>query len=279
MKTKYKIISIVVLAMLTTVFYLTTTSSSNVNDYETASPEDATKNRYELVWQDDFDSPYLDLSKWSLITRGESRWRRHMSTNRNLYEIGNGFIRLFCKNNHGIERNDTARVLTGGISTEKKFLIGYGKVEVRARMRSVMGCWPAIWLVTDKYSMTDPRWGEIDIMEHYNLENTVEQTAHNNHTHIQKAERMSEHQSIVPVNCEEWNTYTVEILKDRLIFSVNDRKQLVYKNRRIHGQFPYGAPSFLRIDMQWATQRAKRLDTASLPTWMDVDWVKVYKLK
>lgn len=280
MKSKAKIwLTLSVPTILLCLFSLFT-SSNTVSDLPPSSPhEENSQKKYKLLWQDEFDNPQLNTEIWSLITRGRARWRKHMSTNRNLYQISNGFIRLFCKNNIGIEKNDTAKVLTGGIVTQEKYLIGYGKVEVRARMRSVEGCWPAIWVATVNYLQEDPRWGEIDVMEHYNLENTVEMTTHNHYTFVQKAQKWPEHQKKVEVKTDEWNIYAVEILKDKIILSINGKTQFVYKNLKIHGQFPYGVPSTLRIDMQWDTKRAKRLDTRSLPAWIDVDWVRVYGLK
>ncbi len=281
MNTKFKtILKLAVPSVLLCMAYLFTSTNSISALPDSNEQEDITKKKYKLLWQDDFDGPNLNTDIWSLITRGKARWRKHMTTNPNLYQISDGFIRLFCKNNNGIVHNDTARVLTGGIVTQKDYLIsGYGKVEVRARMKSVEGCWPAIWIATENYLQEDPRWGEIDVMEHYNLENTIEMTTHNHYTFVKKAQKWPEHQKKVAVKTDEWNVYAVEILKDKIILSINGKEQFVYKNLKIHGQFPYSAPSTLRIDMQWDTKRAKYLDTKSLPAWIDVDWVRVFRLK
>lgn len=235
---------------------------------------------YELDWEDEFNGRSLDLTHWQRITRGESAWRRYMSTNDRLFRLRKGYLRLYARRNKGIDKKDTASVLTGGISTRDRYHIqGYGKLEVRARIHGAQGCWPAIWTTSVKQT-NNTGWAEIDLMEHYNHDNLVVQTAHNNYATYQKKQKESEHSARPTVNAKDWNVYSVEILPDRLIYAINGETTYVYHNIESTGarhQFTYGTESYIRIDMQWLNPWLKG-DVSELPAWMDIDWVRYSKL-
>lgn len=262
------------------IFYLLTTVSvfSHQCHYSQASGKEPT---YRLIWQENFDSKVLDTTQWSRIKRGVPAWRRHMSTHERLYDLKHGRIRLYCLRNTGWLKGDTARVVTGGITTEgKRHFSGYGKIEVKARISGAQGCWPAIWMTSVKY-MNDPAWAEIDIMEYYNHDNHVVQTAHNTYASVQKKQKENEHSVHSSVNPKKWNVYGVEILPDKLVFTLNGFPTYTYpkvKGKNIEYQFPYGVESFLRIDMQWGNSWL-RTDEADLPAHMDIDWVKYYRME
>ena len=39
------------------------------------------KEEWQIIWQDNFDGPELDTSKWTRIPPGNPDWKKHMSTN------------------------------------------------------------------------------------------------------------------------------------------------------------------------------------------------------
>ena len=59
----------------------------------------------------------------------------------------------------------------------------YGKIEIRAKLESAQGAWPAIWMLAEQKKYGDyPRNGEIDIMEHLNYDTIIYQTTHSYYT-------------------------------------------------------------------------------------------------
>lgn len=237
--------------------------------------------RYKLAWQDDFRSSRLDTNRWSLIERGPSEWQKFMSPHKSLFRLRNGYIRLYARQNDGIDRADTASYLTGGICTQHKRTFTYGKIEVRARIHGATGCWPAIWIKSD-----DPKlWGyperaEIDIMEYASHWTYVSQTMHSNYTDILKKTTNPKYQVLPQVDVSQWNVYGVEIRRDRVLLTVNDEVKLDYPKIETTdvGQFPYGVESFLLIDMQVGNKYLKEIIASEYPAWMDVDWVRVYEV-
>lgn len=75
---------------------------------------------YELVFFDDFNKNSLDSAAWSKISRGKYAWNKYMSPHLSLYQFSKGYMRLIACPNNNIVPNDTAKYLTGGISTEGK---------------------------------------------------------------------------------------------------------------------------------------------------------------
>jgi beta-glucanase (GH16 family) len=162
MKTKI-ILSSCFLAFIGVFLYLYASRPSS--DSLLAKLPDAPSAQYILDWEDDFKANTLDTTKWSRVERHTAiPWRSYMTTDDRLYRHRNGYLRLYCIRNNGVIKNDTARVLTGGIWTRDKRAIGFGKVEVRARMTSAMGLWPAIWLTSHELGEDNPKHAEIDLL-------------------------------------------------------------------------------------------------------------------
>ncbi|MFM8470250.1 MAG: family 16 glycosylhydrolase [Limisphaerales bacterium] len=138
---------------------------------------------WKLVWADEFDGPQLDYTKWA--------------AEENAHGGGNGEMQFF------VERPENVRVENGNLVIEArkerwealgqvreytsarlrtKFRADwkYCRIEVRAKLTSGRGIWPAIWLLpTDnKYGFWATS-GEIDLMEHVGHEPaTVHGTLH-----------------------------------------------------------------------------------------------------
>ena len=271
MKKKYCVLTFLVLSVVaaTAAVFSTTQAPMPADDYQ-------------LVWQEDFNGRKLDTTHWTIIERGPSAWQKYMSSNSSLYELRNGRMRLYARRNKNIEPNDTAPYLTGGICTQHKLTFTYGKIEVRARIKGAEGCWPAIWLKSD-----DPKlWGyperaEIDIMEYASHKEYVTQTVHSNYTDVLKHTDNPQMTSWPKPEVGLWNVYGVEIRPDRVLLTVNGEVTLNYPRIATNevGQFPYGVESFLLIDMQVGNQWLTNIVASEYPAWMDIDWVKVYKMK
>ena len=244
---------------------------------KTDTPEPATAPKYRLVWQDNFNGPTFDSKSWTKIGRGQSNWDRYMSHADSLYAVRDGKLVLRGAFNT-TERQDTARFITGGLYTRGKRTITYGKVEVRAKLGCAQGAWPAIWMLPEEGKWPDA--GEIDIMEHLNHDNIAYQTVHSYYTQVLKKSQEPPHGSTGPIDRDGFNTYAVEILPDELVFSINGQKTFAYPriDTTEHGQYPFGTPFYLLVDMQIEGGWVGKADLKQLPVEMEVDWVKFYEL-
>ena len=235
--------------------------------------------KYKLYWQDNFRGKRFDESSWTKIPRGGSDWNRHMSDHESLYEVKKGCLLLHGRVNDGIAPQDTARFITGGLFTKGKRHITYGKVEVKARLQGATGCWPAIWLLPEEGKW--PKAGEIDIMERLNHDDIAYQTVHSYYTYVLNEKSNPPHGGTGKINPDGFNVYAVEILPDKLVFSINGNHTFTYPKieTELEGQWPFGTPFYLLVDMQIEGSWIGKADPAQYPVKMEVDWVKMYELE
>jgi arylsulfatase A-like enzyme/beta-glucanase (GH16 family) len=135
---------------------------------------------YRLAWSDEFDyqgSP--DQSSWSFengfVRNEELQWyqKENAKVKEGLLVIEGRREQVknpaFERNSDGWKTNrEYAYYTSSSIKTRDKFDFQYGIMEVRARIDTSMGSWPAIWTLG-----VDRRWpenGEVDVMEYYRVE-------------------------------------------------------------------------------------------------------------
>lgn len=230
------------------------------------------------VWSDDFNSSSLDTAIWSKIPRGSSDWNNYMSDFDSLYELRNGSLVLkgiANKTQHG----DTATYLTGGIWTKDKKNFENGLLEIRAKLKSATGAWPAFWMLANNRKW--PEGGEIDIMEHLNHDSVVYQTIHSVYTLEHKIKNNPVSGTIAKIDPEGWNTYGIELSKDSLCFYVNSKKTMTYPRieTNLSGQYPFIHPMYLLLDMQLGGSWVGGVDHKELPVEMEIDYVKFFQKK
>ncbi len=232
---------------------------------------------WKLTWVEEFEKPYLDTAVWGRIPRGKSDWNRHMSdTIDELVTFGKGTVRL-----HAIENkkylNDTAKFLTGGIFTKGKKGFNNGRIEIRAKLGSAQGFWPALWMLPMEAQW--PNGGEIDIMEHLNHDKVVYQTIHTYYTYVLGIKDNPKPGVVPHYNHNQWNVYGVEMYKDSLVFLVNDHPTMTYPRIQTdkQGQFPFDESDFyLLLDSQLGGSWVGKINPLELPVMMEIDWVKFY---
>ncbi len=229
-----------------------------------------------LVWEENFDT--LDSSRWSKIPRGRSDWDRHMSDFDSCYAIRDGKLVLRGLNNIYLP-NDTSRFLTGGVYTRDKVGFGLGRLEIRAKLGSATGAWPAFWLLGQ--GRRYPDGGEIDIMERLNYDDFAYQTIHSRYTlDLKIKDPVTSGTGKIDPN--DYNVYVVEKYPDSLVFYINDKKTFSYPRIQTdkEHQFPFTeGDHYLLLDMQLGGQWVGRINPVELPVEMEIDWVRFYRLK
>ena len=151
-----------------------------------ASDEPAS-GQWQLVWQDEFDGPLIDTSKWDLE---ENCWgggnaeqqcytRRKDGHPRTNAFVLDGTLHIVARKGAftapatptGRGRNlATLPYTSARLRTRHKQEWTFGRFEIRARLPRGQGSWPAIWMLpTDSPHGGWAASGEIDIVEAVNL--------------------------------------------------------------------------------------------------------------
>lgn len=237
-----------------------------------------TQPKWKLVWEDNFNKKSLDESKWSVIPRGPSHWNRFMSPEKDLITFEKGNVVLAGRVNAD-KAKDTSRYVTGGIFTKDKYTFKYGRVEIRAKLGSAQGAWPAFWMLPNDQPW--PYGGEIDIMEHLNFDDFVYQTAHSYYTVTLGIKDKPAHGGTGKIKTDEYNVYGVEWYEDRIVWQINGETTFIYPRIKTDQkeQWPFTDQMYVLLDQQlggpgtWVGE----IDEAQLPVKMWIDWIKVYQ--
>ena len=134
-----------------------------------ASQDPEPSESLRLVWKDEFDGDRLDYSKWNIEVNafGGGNHELQIYTDRlENVRVADGCLVLEARrDNVGI--SGTSREYSSGrVRTKNRGDWLYGRVDVRAKLPSGQGIWPAIWMLpTDDRYGGWARSGEIDIME------------------------------------------------------------------------------------------------------------------
>jgi len=242
----------------------------------------AVKNQHKgkISWQEDFNrGDTFDARNWTKIPRGTSDWNRHMSDNDECYALRNGKMILRGIKNRDLLK-DTSAYLTGGIYTKDKVAFGFGRLEIKAKLNSAKGAWPAFWLLAQNSKWPDG--GEIDIMERLNSDPFIYQTIHSHYTLSLKIKDNPKSSATAKINPSDYNVYAVEKYPDSLVFFVNKQKVFTYPRIKTtaEGQFPFDKQKhYLLMDMQLGGSWVGKVEASDLPVEMMIDWVKFYEFK
>ena len=137
--------------------------------YAYAIPAVAQQRDLKLVWQDEFDGETLDYSKWGIEVNafggGNHELQIYTDRSENV-RVENGHLVLEARRDHADIAGTKREYSSGRVRSKHRGDWTYGRFEVRAKLPSGAGIWPAIWMLpTDEKYGGWASSGEIDIME------------------------------------------------------------------------------------------------------------------
>ena len=232
-----------------------------------------------LLWYDEFNGTGApDASKWGYDI-GNSGWGNNelqYYTNRTSNVIvEGGFLKITAKKEsyQGAEYTST-RLLTKG-----KFSFTYGKVEVRAKLPSGRGTWPAIWMLGDNITTVNwPACGEIDIMEYVGYQPNVVHSAI--HTTSSSGNTVNHKSYDLTTAEEEFHVYGIEWTSTEIRFYVDETLHYTYKPATYNeATWPFTKNQFLILNLavggNWGGSQG--IDDSIFPQQFIIDYVRVYQ--
>jgi beta-glucanase (GH16 family) len=244
-----------------------------------AKPSSGNSGRYiKLVWQDEFDQPGLpDPAKWSydtgFIANHEMQYYTfHRKEN---VRVENGLLDITARNDSLTIGGVMHRISSARIKTQDRHTWTYGRIEVRAKIPSSLGTWPAIWTLGSNITTVDwPACGEIDIMEHVGfMPDTLHFNEHSKST--DKGTRI-----YYPSPEKAFHIYAIEWFPDRIDWYFDDKKVYTFHNDHSgSGAWPYDQPQFIILNLAFGGDwgGAKGVDIRTLPQHFFIDYVRVFQ--
>lgn len=226
-----------------------------------------------LVWSDEFNTDGApDPTKWSYDIgaggwgNGEAQYYTN-STNNAVVQGGNLKITAKAENING-SNYSSAR-----LKTENKFEFTYGKIEVRAKLPSGGGTWPAIWMLGENYATnTWPACGEIDIMEHKgNVPNLIYATLH----YPGNSGGNGVSNTITATNVSsQFHVYKAVWSPSSIKFYVDD---VLFHSKANSSAIPFNHDFFLILNVAMGGSFGGAISPSFLQSSMEIDYVRVYQ--
>ncbi|MEJ1223549.1 family 16 glycosylhydrolase [Sediminicola sp. 1XM1-17] len=224
-----------------------------------------------LVWEDDFNTAGVpNPANWT-YDLGAGGW-------------GNGEAQTYTNNASNVIVEDgvlkiTARKEGSGytsarLKSENLQEFTYGRFEIRAKLPSTAGTWPAIWTLGANFDTVGwPTCGEMDIMEQTGWDkNTVLSTLHYPGNSAGNGPTGSR-----PLNTStsEFHNYTIDWSADVIKFYVDDKP--------VHTEFinssttPFNSDFFFIMNVAMGGTLGGTIDPNFTQDTMEVDYIKVYQ--
>jgi beta-glucanase (GH16 family) len=252
---------------------------------------------WQLVWQDEFAGESLDTSKWSPDIwpprKVNDEDQAYTGREKNI-RLEDGMLIIEAHK----EDYEDASYTSGRIHTAGKGDFLYGRFEMRAKLPSGQGSWPAFWMLpSDPFryatTCTDGEWqgssecdawpnsGEIDILEHvgYQMDH-VHGTVHNEAYYWVKWEQRKGRILMDGVD-RDFHVYALEWTPERIDAYVDDAHYFTYVNEGTGwNAWPYDHPFHLILNIAvggvWG-RAGGPIDDSIFPQRMYVDYVRVYQ--
>lgn len=240
--------------------------------------------KWQLVWDDEFDYVGLpDSTKWSYDTEGNNwGWGNNEAQHytagdsSNAY-VNDGMLTITAKiDSMGGKKYTSARLITKG---KGDWL--YGRFEIKAKLPTGLGTWPAIWMLPTDWEYGNwPASGEIDIMENVgfmpdSIIGTVHTESYNHMIGTQKTDSI-----YLPSNFTDFHLYSLEWEENEIRVFVDDVNYFTFNNEQdSYKEWAFDKRFHLLLNLaiggNWGGE--KRVDDSLFPHRFYIDYVRVYQ--
>lgn len=238
---------------------------------------------------EDFDGDDLDGELWTprLCWDGPAKNELQRYLEQNVY-VEDGSLKIKCEKNPGHQYDnpelETREYATGAVTSLDKWTQAYGYLEARIKRPTARGLWPAFWMMPDRGPEAGDIWQrrdtgnggmEIDIWEHlcewgpgrYNAATHWDGYGDNH----QRWGTSDLHH--LPTE-DGWHVYGLLWEPGKLTWYCDGKKMVEWENERVTT-----VPMYIKFTVQMGGWATKDVDDASLPDFLQVDYVRAWQLR
>ena len=260
----------------------------NANAKNAKHNTDLKEGVWDMKWNDEFDVDGLPSSeKWdyqvgngcpSLCGWGNNELQYYTQSNSSNARVENGHLIIEAHR----EQTESSQYSSAKLVTKGKKTWTSGKIEVKAKLPTGLGTWPAIWMMPeiDKYGGW-PRSGEIDIMEHVGycpdtIFGTVHTEAFNHMVGTQKGNEI-----LIKDSESEFHVYGIIWDSEKIEWFVDGEHYHTFRNaHKSYKEWPFDHPFYLILNVavggNWGGKHGVAEDI--WPQRMEIDYVRAYEL-
>lgn len=273
-------------------------------DPEPEPPYNPVEHGYEIVWQDEFT--VNDFSQYWFENWGGG---------------GNGEVQYYCANGVHTDGTRTAEISNGTLKitahkvrrfniqgTKYNYISArlntydcwqYGYIEMKAKMPTVAGCWPAFWMLPD-YDVY-PAYvretnqggagagGEIDIVEYIPNDGNISYFSAHSYNVTAEAGNDTVYsnggsycQSTYLNNPDEWHTYGMLWTEDKIIGYL-DGQPYFYAidgtglNTAVNPNWGFDKPYYIKLNLALGGGWGGTIDPNFTSATFEIDYIRVYQ--
>lgn len=245
---------------------------------------------YALVWGDEFDGTTLDTADWNydigdgcpnLCGWGNNELEYYRSEN---VAVQDGHLIITAK-----QESYGGRYFTSGkIHTRNKHSFLYGRMEMRAKIPSGQGLWPAFWMMPEDGVYGGwARSGELDILESINVAEEIHGTIHFGGEWPNNSSSGGSYASGIDfgddfhIYAVEWEETEIRWYIDGILYSTKTSNQWWSDGAPGNPLAPFDQPFYLILNCavggNWPGCTNPSCITGDLPAEYVVDYVRVYQ--
>jgi beta-glucanase (GH16 family) len=242
-----------------------------------------------LVWSDEFSvNGAISSTNWHHQTKlpNGSSWYngeiQHYTNRLDNSNVNNGILSIVAKKETFTDQGQTKQYTSARLNS--KFAFTYGRVEIRAKLPTGIGTWPAIWMLgkninedggffDSTFGTTNwPACGEIDIMEHWGHNQNYVQSAM--HTPSSYGGTVNLGGQTVSTASSQFHIYTLVWTSEQMVFSVDGVVHYTYNPAvKNASTWPFNADQYLLLNVAIESS----ISASFTQSAMEIDYVRVYQ--
>ncbi len=244
----------------------------------------------QLVWADEFDgNGPADPAKWfhqTLLPLGNSWFNgeiQHYTDRIENARVENGTLKIEARREDFTDQGHTKQFTSTRLNS--KFAFQYGRMEIRAKLPTGPGTWPALWMLGKNIDEDGGYWdnegfgttpwpacGEIDIMEHWGTNPGYVSSA--THTPSSFGNTVNVGGQNLPTYASDFHLYSLEWTAERLVFAVDGQTHFTYNPAVKNADtWPFDAEMYLLLNVAILPSIAPDFTSSA----MEIDYVRVYQ--
>ena len=232
----------------------------------------------KVIFQEDFNADTLDMSVWNyeegngcpdLCGWGNNEKQIY---NRDYVSLEDGKLVITALKKDG-------QYFSGKINSKDNVEFTYGVIEVRAKLATGKGLWPAFWMLgADIKEVGWPASGEIDILEYIGREPEIVFTSL--HTPASHGNTVNTKKTKIEGIEEGYHTYKAIWTEDYIEFFVDDQQLYRFTPKSYDEKnYPFKKDFYFLINMAvGGNLGGADIDEEALPDKFYVDYIKVTEL-
>ena len=261
------------------------------------------QSQMKLIWSDEFDvDGSYDTDVWKpergFVRNHEAQW----------YQEGNAYCQNGClviearkekranptyaaaaRHDDWRRSREHIEYTSASLTTHDSFSFTYGRMEVRARIPTASGAWPAIWLLGK--GMEWPSCGEIDVMEFYRI-NGIPHVLANACWGGERRYQAVWNSKRVPFShftdkdslwAEKFHLWRMDWTPEAITILIDDEVvneiSLAETTNGSLGKYenPFHAPQYILLNLALGGDNGGPIDDSQFPLCYEIDYVRIYQ--